>query len=298
MLLSLNHFREKRMKFLAAAAQIGPTLGNLDANRELLVKEVKKAEERGVDLLVFPELSLTGYFLKDMVPDVAVRQGDECLQEIAALSRRVSLVVGFVEESAQYGFFNSAAYFENGEMLHVHRKVYLPTYGLFDENRYMGAGDKIRAFDTRFGRSAVLICEDAWHPSLAGIASLDGADLLIVPSASPARGVRKGNGEGGLAIQRVWRALTRTYAAAYNQHVIFSNRVGYEDGIHFWGGSEILSPSGEPISRARRAREQFLVASIDTANVRRARISSPTTRDEDMHLTLRELRRIQKSRER
>ena len=286
------------MKFLAAAAQIGPTLGNLDANRELLVREVRKAERRGVDLLVFPELSLTGYFLKDMVPEVALARGDPRVKEIAALSRSVSLVVGFVEESSGHGFFNSAAYFEGGETLHVHRKVYLPTYGLFDENRYVGRGEKIRAFDTRLGRAAILICEDAWHPSLAGIASLDGADLLIVPSASPARGVGRRGGRGGLAIQRVWRALTGTYAAVYNQHVIFSNRVGYEDGINFWGGSEILSPGGEPLARAGRTKERLLLSPMDAANVRRARISSPTVRDEDMRLTLRELGRIQRARDR
>ncbi len=285
------------MKFLAAAAQISPRLGNLDANRELLVEEVRKAEAQGVDLLVFPELSLTGYFLKDMVPEVAVRCNTAPMKEVAALSDKVSLVVGFVEESGRHGFFNSAAYFEGGNLLHVHRKVYLPTYGLFDENRYVGRGDKVRTFDTKFGRAAILICEDAWHPSLAGIASLDGADLLIVPSASPARGVNKANGKGGLSIQRVWQSLTRTYAAAYNQHVVFSNRVGYEDGINFWGGSEILAPSGEPLAQAERAEVQLLVTEVDTANVRRARIASPTLRDEDLHLTLRELRRIQRSRE-
>ena len=286
------------MKFLAAAAQIGPTLGNLDANRELLVREVRKAEKRGVDLLVFPELSLTGYFLKDMAPEVALAREDPRVKEIAALSRNVSLVVGFVEESSGHGFFNSAAYFEGGETIHVHRKVYLPTYGLFDENRYVGRGEKIRAFDTRFGRAAILICEDAWHPSLAGIASLDGADLLLVPAACPARGVGRRGGRGGLAIQRVWRALTGAYAAVYNQHVIFSNRVGYEDGINFWGGSEILSPGGEPLARAGRTKEQLLLSPMDAANVRRARISSPTVRDEDMRLTLRELGRIQRARDR
>ena len=130
------------MKFLAAAAQIGPRLGNLDANRELLAEEVGKAEAQGVDLLVFPELSLTGYFLKDMVPEVAIRRNTSAIKEIAALSKNLSLVVGFVEESGRHGFFNSAAYFEGGALLHVHRKVYLPTYGLFDENRYVGRGTR------------------------------------------------------------------------------------------------------------------------------------------------------------
>ena len=145
----------------------------------------------------FPELSLTGYFLKDMVPEVAdPAQHFAPMKEIAALSRNLSLVVGFVEESGRHGFFNSAAYFENGELLHVHRKVYLPTYGLFDENRYVGRGDKVRAFDTRFGRAAILICEDAWHPSLAGVASLDGADLLIVPLGEPRARRQQGERRG------------------------------------------------------------------------------------------------------
>ncbi|MEE9257082.1 MAG: nitrilase-related carbon-nitrogen hydrolase [bacterium] len=285
------------MKFQVGLAQIGPTLGNLEANRRIIRGEVKKARRRGVDLLVFPELSVTGYFLKDIVPEVALRRNAPELKEIAEMSEDISIVVGFIEESPRHGFYNAVGYFERGKLLHLHRKLYLPTYGLFDEGRYVGEGKQVRAFDTRFGRVAVLICEDAWHPSLAYIASQDGADILIIPSSSPARGVKKQNGgKSSLAIERVWNSLNRAHAAVFNQFVFFCNRIGYEDGISFWGGSEIILPTGEQLVSAPRWKPRLTVAEINTADIRRARIASPTLRDEDLHLTLRELRRIQAGR--
>ena len=212
------------------------------------------------------------------------------------MSREISIAIGFVEESGRHGFYNAAGYFEGGELLHIHRKIYLPTYGLFDEGRYVGAGRQVRAFDTRFGRVAMLICEDAWHPSLAYIASQDGADILIVPSSSPARGVKKQPGKSSLGIERTWQSLNRAHAAAFNQFVLFSNRVGYEDGISFWGGSEIVLPTGEPLATAPKWKPRLLTAEVNTADIRRARIATPTLSDEDLHLTLRELRRIQAER--
>ncbi len=284
------------MKFRVGLAQTGPTLGNLEANRKIIQKEVRRSIRQGVDLLVFPELSVTGYFLKDIVPEVALRRGSPLLKEIAELSREVSIVIGFIEESGRHGFYNAAGYFEGGKLVHLHRKIYLPTYGLFDEGRYVGSGKQVRAFDTRFGRVAMLICEDAWHPSLAYVASQDGADILIIPSSSPARGVKKQAGKSGLAIERAWQALNRAYATVFSQFVFFSNRVGYEDGISFWGGSEIVLPSGEPLVSAPKWKPRLLTAEVNTADIRRVRIATPTLRDEDLHLTLRELRRIQSER--
>lgn len=281
------------MRFRVGLAQIGPKLGHLEANREIIHKEIKKAIREGVDLLVFPELAVTGYFLKDIIPEVAQRRTSPVIKELADLSREISIAIGFIEESGRHGFYNSAGYFEGGNLVHIHRKIYLPTYGLFDEGRYVGAGRQVRAFDTRFGRTAMLICEDAWHPSLAYIASQDGADFLIVPSSSPARGVKKHSGKSSLGIERIWQSLNRSYAVSFNQFVMFSNRVGYEDGISFWGGSEIILPNGEAVASAPKWKPRLLTAELNTADIRRARISTPTLRDEDLHLTLRELRRIQ-----
>ena len=176
-------------QFTVAIAQISPRLGDLEANVDLYEERMRAARGLGADLVVFPELSVTGYFLKDMVSTVALRLDAPEVQRLAALSRNGGLVAGLVEETSDYRFYNSAVYFEDGRIVHVHRKAYLPTYGLFDEGRYLARGDRIRSFESKFGRCAMLICEDLWHPSTACIAALDGALTVLCPSASPLRGI-------------------------------------------------------------------------------------------------------------
>ena len=145
----------------------------------------------------------------------------------------MAVVFGFVEESRSSRFYNAAAFADAGTVRHVHRKVYLPTYGMFDEQRYFAAGDRIRAFDTRFGRLGLLICEDAWHLSCGVILQADGIDALIIIANSPGRGVR----EPELGSEQSWNLVTRTYATFLNIPVVFANRVGFEDGVCFWGGA-------------------------------------------------------------
>jgi len=149
----------------AALVQIKPKLGKVADNLSLIRHQITLAIEQGADLAVLPELALTGYFLKDLVPEVALPLDSPELAELQELSRRISIAVGFVEVTPDFQFYNSAAWFEDGELKHLHRKVYLPTYGLFDEQRYLGRGDRFRAFDTKFGRVGLLICEDMWHLS-------------------------------------------------------------------------------------------------------------------------------------
>ncbi len=274
------------MELNLGIAQISPTLGNLDRNMEIFRKEVEEAVGRGTDLLVFPELGLTGYFLKDMVPSVAQRLDSKLVREIRRASRKVSLVVGLVEESPDFFFYNSVLYVEKGEILHVHRKVYLPTYGIFDEERYLSRGTKIRAFDTRFGRMAMLVCEDAWHPSAVYVASQAGAQILLLPASSPGRGVQKGK---KLAISDTWESINRVYASLFMQFCVFVNRVGYEDGINFWGGSEVVTPAGKQLLKAPYFKEASLEVKLDLSDVRRARVASPILGDEDLNLTIQEL---------
>src|SRR5258706_687229 len=138
--------------FTAAAAQVAPRLGNVEANMAMYEEQVREARGQGVDLLVFPELSLTGYFLKDMVSTVALRLDSPEVEKLRELSRGIGLVAGLVEETPEFRFFNSAVYFEDGVLRHVHRKIYLPTYRLFDEGRYFARGDRIRSFPSRFGQ--------------------------------------------------------------------------------------------------------------------------------------------------
>jgi predicted amidohydrolase len=172
----------------------------------------------------------------------------------------MAIVAGLVEESPDHRFFNAAAYFEDGTLRHLHRKLYLPTYGLFDEHRYFAQGETLRAFDSRFGRMALTICEDLWHPSTAYLAALDGAQILLCVSASPGRGLRP---DGMFANAAAWEHLNRAYAQLYTCFVCFCNRVGYEDGTCFWGGSEVIAPTGEVVAKAPQLEEVLLPVGID-----------------------------------
>jgi predicted amidohydrolase len=240
--------------------------------------------------LLFPELSLTGYFLRDMVPDVALGLGSREVENLKRLSRRVAFVAGLVEESSDCRFYNAAVYFDRGEIRHVHRKVYLPTYGMFDEQRYFARGDRIRAFETRFGRMAMLICEDLWHPSTVYLAALDGALAILCPSASPMRGLTEGQPQDDNA--RYWEMINRTYAETYGLFLIHGNRAGFEDGVGFWGGSEIVDPFGREVTKAIYYERDFVTGEIGFGSVRRRRMVAPLLRDEDLDLTINELMRI------
>ncbi|HWQ70389.1 MAG TPA: nitrilase-related carbon-nitrogen hydrolase [Patescibacteria group bacterium] len=279
-------------RYIIALAQMNPALGDLERNLALHEKTAEEAIGRGAGLLICPELSLTGYFLKDIVSSVALPLTSPILSRLRDLSRRIDLVVGLVEESPEHLFYNAALYLSRGEIRHVHRKVYLPTYGIFDEQRYLAEGSRIRTFQADIGRSAMLICEDMWHPSAACIASLDGMEIIISPSASPGRG---GLEEGRtFANARAWETINRAYAQLFTCYVLYANRVGYEDGACFWGGSEVIAPSGEPMAKAEYLSEQILIAEIDSAEVRRARIANPLLRDERLDVTLRELERVKR----
>lgn len=281
------------MNFTVALAQIKPKLGCLADNMALIEAAIEKGIDAGAQLVVFPELALTGYFLKDLVPEVALRLDAPQVERLKFLSRRISIAIGMVEVSADYRFFNSALYLEGGEILHVHRKVYLPTYGLFDEQRYLARGERFRAFDSRFGRIGMLICEDMWHLSAPYILAMDGATTLLCLSSSPGRGV---SGTEKLGSAAAWQKLTTTTAMFLNCRVFYCNRVGYEDGINFWGGSEAIAPSGEVTDRGRLLEEDLVLAKVDEGALRRERIFSPMMRDENLGVTVKELKRIDRER--
>lgn len=269
-----------------ALAQISPALGDLARNLALHEKFAREAASHGADLVLFPELSLTGYFIKDLVSSVALRRDSPELRPLLAQSRGVALVVGLIEETSDHRFYNAALYLEAGEIRHIHRKVYLPTYGIFDEQRYFAAGDRARAFDTALGRMALLLCEDMWHPSLPYLVAHDGADLVLCPSSSPGRGLTQ---EGRFANAVAWEAANRSYAALLTVYLAYAGRVGYEDGACFWGGSEVIGPGGETAAKAPYLDEALLYADLDPGELRRARIANPLLRDERLDLTLREL---------
>ena len=277
------------MDFTVVLAQIKPKLGCVADNLALIEERIGQAQAAGANLVVFPELAMTGYFLKDLVPEVALRLDSPEIRRLIELSRGISIAVGFVESTGDYRFFNSALYLEDGAIKHLHRKVYLPTYGLFDEQRYLARGERFRAFDCKFGRMGILICEDMWHLSSSYILAMDGAATLLCISSSPGRGV-EGETLGSAA---AWQKLTATTALFLNCRVLYCNRVGYEDGVNFWGGSEYIAPSGESVVRARLLEEDSVNALVEEGALRRERIFSPMLRDENLFVTMQELRRIE-----
>jgi predicted amidohydrolase len=274
-----------------ALAQISTRLGDVQANLEKHLSLAGEARRSGVDLLVFPELSLTGYVLQDLAATVACRprEDDPVFRHLLPASRELDMMVGFVDEDRRHRFFISSAYLSKGEVVHVHHKVYLPTYGLFDEGRFFAWGDAVRAFDTRFGRAGILICEDFWHASPPYLLWLDGADLFLFASASPGRGLRA---EPQLESARWVERINRAYASLFTSFVAHTNRVGYEDGLHFWGGSTVFDPDGELLAKGPYHEEALTLAEIDLNQLHRTRARLPLLRDERTALVSRELRRI------
>ena len=275
-----------------ALAQIAPRLGRLDENLETHHRLIADARARDVGLLVFPELGLTGYLLQDLTADVAMRIDDPRLTALAGSTHDLSAVVSFVEESADHRLFIAAALLEDGEVRHVHRKLHLPTYGLFDERRFFAAGEVLRAVPSRLGAGIGLsVCEDFWHLAVPQLLALDGAQLLVNVSSSPGRDLAATH-EVGLGTATSWRTLMRAYAQLTTSFVVFCNRVGVEESISFWGGSEVIAPTGETLLRAPLHDEGLFTVDVNLGDIRRERIALPLLRDERPELHLRELARI------
>ncbi|HJX80915.1 MAG TPA: nitrilase-related carbon-nitrogen hydrolase, partial [Candidatus Udaeobacter sp.] len=235
------------MRLKLALAQIATKLGDVESNLEKHLDYIQQAKSQKADLIVFPELSLTGYVLQDLVATVAHRptEDDTVFKHLLKASHDLDLVVGFVDEDDRHRFYIASAYLSGGRVLHVHHKVYLPTYGLFDEGRFFAWGDSIRSFDTRFGRVGLLICEDFWHASPPYLLWLDGADIMLFSSASPGRGL---NDREKLESARWVERVSKAYASMFTSFVVHCNRVGYEDGLLFWGGATVNDPNGELIA--------------------------------------------------
>jgi NAD+ synthase (glutamine-hydrolysing) len=279
------------MKIKIALAQINTRLGDVETNLEKHLAFAKEAQDSGADLLVFPELSLTGYALQDLASAVAHQPAadDPIFKPLLDASKNLDLVVGFVDEDTRHRFYIAAAYLSGGEVTHIHHKVYLPTYGLFDEGRFFAWGDAIRAFDTRFGRVGIAICEDFWHASPPYLLWLDGADLLIFTSASPGRGISE---DEKLESARWVEQINRAYANLFTTFVAHANRVGFEDGLNFWGGSTVFDPNGKLLVQGPYFEEAMVCVELDLNQLHRTRARLPLLRDERTALVQREIIRI------
>jgi predicted amidohydrolase len=279
-----------------ALVQLAPRLGMVEENLERHLADLARAREGGADLVVFPELGLTGYLLQDLNADVAMRLDDPRVEQLVAATRGLSAIVSFVEESDDHRLFISAVLMEDRAIRHVHRKVFLPNYGLFDERRFFAPGSLLRATPSRIGLMlGICVCEDFWHLATPQLLALDGAQILVNVSSSPGRDVAAIN-EGGLGTASSWRTINRTYAQLTTSFVIFVNRVGVDESITFWGGSEVVAPDGSTVFQAPLHDEGLFLVDLDRAALRRERIALPLLRDERPEIVVRQLEQIVRER--
>jgi NAD+ synthetase len=243
------------------------------------------------DLLILPEAAMTGYLVEGGVREVAVTAGtlldDLVAQHRLAGAPPVDVALGFYERWRDR-LYNSALYASLGsdpKILHVHRKVFLPTYGVFDEERFVEAGHEIGTFATRWGKGAILICEDAWHSLTPTVAALRGAQLVIIPSASPARGAAPLEGRlSRPANVARWERIARDVAEEHGVWVVVAQLVGFEGGKGFAGGSVVATPRGEIAVRGPLWDEALIEARIDLGEIARARADQPLLADLETHL--------------
>ncbi len=276
-----------------ALAQFDPRLGDVSRNLAAHLERIAEARDAGAGVIVFPELSLTGYVLRDQTPEVALAADGPELAPLLEASRSIDVLVGLVEETPGHRYHNSCAYLSRGRVVHVHRKVYLPTYGMFDEGREFARGETLRAFDTGYARAGILICEDAWHATSAWLLAQQGAAVLFVPSSGPTRGARPGRQITSVA---VWHELLHVTAQFQTAWVVYVNRVGCEDGLTFGGGSAVMDPFGRKLLNMPPLEAGLAVVDLDDEVLRRARTAYPLLRDADLELVRRELDRLRRLR--
>jgi NAD+ synthase (glutamine-hydrolysing) len=278
------------MKFKIALAQINPALGDIEKNIKKHLSFCDKAVKKNAELIVFPELSLTGYSLKDLNFDVAINPyKNKILKPLLEKSKKIDILCGGVEEDEKFGVYNSAFYLSGGKVKFTHRKVYPPDYGMFEEMRYFSRGNAVDVHETKFGKVGVLVCEDFWHISLPLIQALKGAKIIITIACSPTR-LTLNSKSKILKNYEINSEHHKTYARLLSAYVVFCNRVGFEDGVNFWGGSEIADPFGNIDKTAKFFDENLIISEINMETVRRARHLARHFIDEDINFLKNEVK--------
>lgn len=233
-------------------AQTSPKLNR--SNLQSIIRVINDIKEQS-DLIVFPELSLNGYLLQDKLFEDAWELGE--LSELEELSESIDIVVGGAIKDSNI-FRNSALYFSKGKLISQHNKVHLPNYGMFEEARYFKAGNIFESFETSFGKVSMLVCEDLWHKEVHHDLISENPDIVIALVASPARGFS----DDGLEIEHKWKDIITQVARECFAKLIFVNRVGFEDGLGFWGGSCVLNESGKIMSSLPQYKEMIQTIEI------------------------------------
>ncbi len=275
---SLPAFRDEPT-LRVGLAQFKPMKAETSANIKRIAAEIGRVSE-GLDLVVFPETALSGYFLEGAVHEVGLEAEEVARRLGAPPEDGPDVILGFYERW-RGRHYNAVAYLTPGdgvyEVVHVHRKVFLPTYGVFDEERFVESGTEVRAFDTRFGRIGMLVCEDAWHSMMGTALAVGGAELIVVVSATPARGVIPAEGRPN-NLDR-WQRILQVMAVEHGVFVAISHLVGSEGGKLFAGGSLAIGPSGDVLGRAPLFEEGITQVDCDPGQIARERARSPFLSD-------------------
>lgn len=270
-------------------AQVDAHLGDIDANVELAAEVIGEATKASSDLIAFPELHLSGYSIGTVDADLSMRPDDPRIEKLARHAGSAGLLVGFVESGPQGPHtYNSTAVYQGGRLVHVHRKLYLPTYAPFEERNHFTPGPTLRAFSLKPDtRMAVLVCNDAWQPQLAFLATQDGARVLLVPAASAQNRFPEHYDS-----HEYWHDITHFYGRMFQVFVVFVNRVGHEGALRFWGGSHVIDPWGNVVAEASEGEQQSLTVAVDLAEVRRRRRQVPLVKEARLGLIQREISRL------
>jgi predicted amidohydrolase len=262
---------EMKEKIKLALAQISSKRGNKEENIRKIEKITKKAKAQSADLVIFPELSLTGYVIRDQIYELAETIPGPSTQRIEEVTRKTGMhiVFGMPEQSekTKATLFNTAVFVGPEGFIGKYRKMYLPTHSVFEEKRYFRPGYQTAAFDTALGKIGLCICYDLFFPEVTRLTRLKGAQLIVTISASPA--VRRSYFE----ILTAARALENTAFLAY------VNLVGVQDGLQFWGGSRLVSPTGDVLAKAKYDEEDFVICEVNYNDIRPAETFIPTLRD-------------------
>ena len=270
-----------------AVAQFESRLGDLDYNLRRHLEAIAEAKARNCNVLVMPETSLVGHAAGPDTLRLARTRTDAVVERIADAADDMVVIFGMIEEAPAAQFHNAALVVKSGELLFLHHKINLPTYGLLEEAKYFAPGRYVDTFELGGPwRASLQICADVWNPALVWLAALQGATCLFVPVSSAVEAVGgEFDNPGG------WDTTLAFYAKMYGLPVIMANRVGREGELNFWGGSRILDPFGAELARAGDG-EEIVSATIAFEDVRRARFLLPTVRDSNLSLVLRETERL------
>jgi NAD+ synthase (glutamine-hydrolysing) len=273
-----------------ALAQFSPHLGDLGKNLDFHLRTIDKVRRKKARLVVFPELSLTGYTLMDLVPEAALDPARHpAFKRLAAESRTIDIVLGFVEEGEKGLYYNSAAYLSGGRVVHIHRKAFLPTGGMFEEAKFFATGRSFRTFTTPLGKTGLMVCRDFLNYGAGYSLFTGGADVIIVISAAPGRGLTEGD---AFASSRMWELMGEAVAFFSTTFVVYCNRVGFEDGKTFAGGSFIFEPTGRRLVKAPEAEEELVLADLRLEDIRSARKKWTFLRDNRPEVVIRSLKGI------